>query len=412
MHIATAHTLSHSLVMTGQSRFTPNYQPQEMILDRGLGARVWDLEGREYIDFGAGIAVSSLGHQDPDLNAALQAQLGKLWHTSNLYFTEPAIRLADELVKASFAERVFFCNSGAEANEAAIKLARRYASLHHPPDKREIVTFVGGFHGRTLATVTATAQPKYHAGFEPLPGGFSYCAFNDFGAAAAIIGERTCAVLVEPIQGEGGIVPAQPGFLLHLRELCDRAGALLMVDEIQTGMGRTGRLFGHLWEEGLTPDVMTLAKGLGGGMPIGALLVGSKAANVLQLGSHGSTFGGNPLACAVARAVLRKVNDTHLLSHVRHQGDRLRQRLDRLNAELDLFGTIRSRGLMLGAELAEPHRGKLARLVEHCRQQGVLVLQAGPDVLRLVPPLTITRQELDGGIERLATAMRGFVDET
>jgi len=405
-------TLSHNLIMTGQACFTPNYQPQGIVLERGLGAQVWDLEGRAYIDFGAGIAVSALGHQDPDLVAALQAQLNKIWHTSNLYYTEPAIRLAAELVQASFAERVFFCNSGAEANEAAIKLARRYASEHLAPEQRQIVTFHGGFHGRTLATVTATAQPKYHSGFEPLPGGFRYCAFNDFSAAERAIDSQTCAVLVEPIQGEGGIIPAQPGFLQHLRECCDRVGALLMVDEIQSGMGRTGRLFAYQWESGLTPDVMSLAKGLGSGMPIGAMLVGPKTAEILQLGSHGSTFGGNPLACAVARAVLRKVNDPHMLQHIRYQGEQLRLALESINAELGVFQTIRGQGLMLGAQLAKTYHGQIARLLEYCRHQGVLVLQAGTDVVRLVPPLTINSSELTMGIERLDQALRVFAVET
>ena len=405
---ATTDTLSDALVATGRARYVPNYKPREMILDHGRGARLWDLDGNDYYDLGAGIAVSALGHQDPELLAALEAQARRLWHTSNIYFTEPAVRLADELAGHSFAERVFFCNSGAEANEAAIKLARRYASQHHPPEKRDIVTFCGGFHGRTLATVTATAQPKYHAGFEPLPGGFRYCAFNDFGAAAAMIGENTCAVLVEPIQGEGGIVPARPGFLLHLRELCDRTSALLILDEIQSGMGRSGRLFAHQWEEGLTPDVMTLAKGLGGGMPIGALLVGRKAAETLDLGSHGSTFGGNPLACAAARVVLRRVADNRLLGHVQYQGERLRQWLETLNGELELFREIRGRGLMLGAELDETRAGRAGELMEQCRQHGVLVLQAGADVLRLVPPLTITPRELDAALERLDAALRRF----
>ena len=404
-------TLSHNLIMTGQACFTPNYQPQGIVLERGLGAQVWDLEGRAYIDFGAGIAVSALGHQDPDLVAALQAQLNKLWHTSNLYYTEPAIRLAAELVQASFAERVFFCNSGAEANEAAIKLARRYASQYLAPQQRQIVTFVGGFHGRTLATVTATAQPKYHSGFEPLPDGFRYCEFNDFAAAERAIDGQTCAVLVEPIQGEGGIIPTQPGFLQHLRVCCDRVGALLMVDEIQSGMGRTGRLFAHEWESGLTPDVMSLAKGLGSGLPIGATLVGPKAAEILALGSHGSTFGGNPLACAVARVVLRKVNDPHILQHIGYQGQQLRQALEAMNAELGVFQTIRGQGLMLGAQLAEAYQGQIARLLHCCRDQGVLVLQAGTDVLRLLPPLTINSTELQQGIHCLDQALRVFVTE-
>jgi acetylornithine/N-succinyldiaminopimelate aminotransferase len=402
----TEHTLSQTLVALGRDRYVPSYHPRELILDHGRGARVWDLDGREYIDLGAGIAVTGLGHGDPDLRAALHAQADRLWHTSNLYFTEPPVRLADELCRASFAKRVFFCNSGAEANEAAIKLARRHAA-GRPPERRVIVTFRGGFHGRTLATVTATAQPKYHEGFEPLPGGFRYCDFNDFEAATAAIDDAVCAVLVELIQGEGGVVPAADGFLRHLRECCDRVGALLVVDEIQTGMGRTGRLFAHQWDQ-VVPDAMTLAKGLGGGLPIGALLVGERAAETLGFGSHGSTFGGNPLVCAVARAVLRKVGDPGLLAHVRHQGERLRRGLDELNESLRLFRDIRGRGLMLGAVLDADHRGRAGELGTICCRHGVLVLQAGPDVLRLLPPLTINDEELDTALTRLAAGLAEF----
>jgi acetylornithine/N-succinyldiaminopimelate aminotransferase len=399
-------TLSQHLVALGRNRYVPSYRPRDLILDQGRGARVRDLDGREYLDLGAGIAVTGLGHGDLDLRAALHAQADRLWHTSNLYFTEPPVRLAEELCRASFAERVFFCNSGAEANEAAIKLARRFAA-DRAPERRVIVTFRGGFHGRTLATVTATAQPKYHEGFEPLPGGFRYCDFNDFEAATAAIDDAACAVLIEPIQGEGGVVPATDGFLRHLRDCCDRVGALLIVDEIQTGMGRTGRLFAHQWAE-VVPDAMTLAKGLGGGLPIGALLVGERAAGTLGFGSHGSTFGGNPLVCAVARAVLRKIDDPGLLTHVRHQGERLLCMLRELDQTLRLFRDIRGRGLMLGAELNADQQGKAGELVEICCRHGVLVLQAGADVLRLLPPLTISTEELDTALTRLTSALVEF----
>ena len=254
---------TEELVATGQRRYVPNYAPKEMILDRGEGARFWDLDGNGYVDLGAGISVTSLGHGDPELAEALVAQAGRLWHVSNLYFSEPVVRLAEELCEASFADRVFFCNSGAEANEAAIKLARKHASLHHGEEKREIVTFRGGFHGRTIATVTATAQPKYHEGFGPMPGGFRYCEYNDVAALDDAIGERTCAVLVEPIQGEGGVVPAEDGFLAAIAERCRVHDALLMFDEIQSGLARTGRLFAYQWEEGVVPDVVTIAKALG-----------------------------------------------------------------------------------------------------------------------------------------------------
>ena len=404
----TAKTME--LVAAGQRRYVPNYAPKEMILDRGEGARMWDLDGNEYIDLGAGISVTSLGHGDPELARALSEQAGQLWHVSNLYFAEPVIRLAEELCEATFADRVFFCNSGAEANEAAIKLARKHASLRHGTEKREIVTFHGGFHGRTLATVTATAQPKYHEGFEPLPGGFRYCEFNDIAALDGTIGDRTCAVLVEPIQGEGGVVPAYDGFLAAVAERCRAHDALLMFDEIQSGLARTGRFFAYQWEDGLVPDVVTIAKALGGGLPIGAMLVGSKAAETLQPGSHGSTFGGNPIAAAVARVVLRRLRSAELLANVARQGERLRKRLNALHNELGFIAEVRGRGLMIGAVLRDEWAGRAGELGELCRRRGVLVLQAGPGVLRFLPPLNITDDELEDGMDRFEAAMREALD--
>ena len=403
MEARTARTAA--LVAAGQRCYVPNYAPAEVILDRGEGARVWDTDGNEYVDLGAGISVTSLGHGDPELAQALIDQAGRLWHTSNLYFVEPAVRLAEELCEASFADRVFFCNSGAEANEAAIKLARKHASLRYGAEKREIVTFHGGFHGRTVATVTATAQPKYQDGFEPLPGGFRYCAYNDVAALDEAVGERTCAVLVEPIQGEGGVVPAEDGFLAAVAERCRTHDALLMFDEIQSGLARTGRLFAYQWEEGLVPDVVTLAKALGGGLPIGAMLVGPRAAETFQPGSHGSTFGGNPIAAAVARVVLRRMRSAELLANVERQGGRLRKRLVALHNRLGIIAEVRGRGLMLGAVLRDEWAGRAGELVETCRRHGVLVLQAGPDVLRFLPPLNIADEELDDGMDRLEAAL-------
>ena len=408
MEARTARTAA--LVAAGQRRYVPNYAPAEVILDRGEGARVWDTDGNEYVDLGAGISVTSLGHGDPELAQALIDQAGRLWHTSNLYFVEPAVRLAEELCEASFADRVFFCNSGAEANEAAIKLARKHASLRHGPEKREIVTFHGGFHGRTLATVTATAQPKHQEGFGPLPGGFRYCGYNDPAALDEAIGDHTCAVLVEPIQGEGGVVPAEDGFLAAVAERCRAHGALLMLDEIQSGLGRTGRLFAYQWEGGLVPDVVTLAKALGGGLPIGAMLVGPRAAETFQPGSHGSTFGGNPVAAAVARVVLRRMRSAELLANVERQGERLRKRLVALHNEPGLIAEVRGRGLMLGAVLRDEWAGRAGELVETCRRHGVLVLQAGSDVLRFLPPLDITDEELDDGMDRLEAALADAVN--
>ena len=272
---------TQSLVESARQHLVPTYRQRALVLDRGQGATLWDIDGRDYIDFAAGIAVNSLGYGDPDVLSALHAQAGKLWHTSNIFHSEPPLRLAEELIAASgFASRVFFCNSGAEANEAAIKLARRRATQQgRAPERRVILSFEGSFHGRTLATGTATAQPKYQAGFEPLPGGFRHARYNDIAAFDAAFADDVAAVLVEPIQGEGGVVPADPAFLRHLRRRCDEAGALLVFDEIQTGLARTGRLWAHQ-HAGVQPDVMPLAKGLGAGFPIGAMLVAEGAAGL------------------------------------------------------------------------------------------------------------------------------------
>ena len=399
-----------SLVDLGKHYWLPIYKPRELVLDHGKGARVWDTENRDYIDFGAGIAVNALGHQDPDLLAALTAQASKLWHSSNVFYTEPPLHLAQELVQASgFAERVFLCNSGAEANEAAIKLVRKWASAQgRPPEQRVIVTFRGSFHGRTLATVTATAQPKYQEGYEPLPGGFRYLDFNDVAALeGAFAAGDVAAVMLEPVQGEGGVPPAAPGFLRRVRELCDAHGALLVLDEIQCGMGRTGTLFAHT-HDGVTPDIVTLAKALGCGFPIGAMLAGPKVAQVMQFGAHGTTFGGNPLAAAVARVALRKLASAALLSHVQRQSTVLREALTSLGQELGVFSEVRGRGLMLGAVLSDPYRGKAGDMLDFAAAHGLLVLQAGPDVLRFVPPLNITDEELADGFARLRIALRAF----
>lgn len=396
------------LLALGRDHYLPVYRQRELVLERGRGARVWDSEGREYVDFSAGIAVCSLGHADPDLVAALVEQAGRLWHTSNVFHSEPPLRLAQELVQASrFAERVFFCNSGAEANEAAIKLVRKWAAAQgREPARRTIVTFRGSFHGRTLAAVTATAQPKYQAGYEPLPGGFRYVDFNDVAALeAAMAGGDVAAVMLEPVQGEGGVLPAAPGFLQAVRALCDRHGALLVLDEIQSGMGRTGALFAH-WHDGVVPDIVTLAKALGGGFPIGAMLVGPQAADAMQFGDHGTTFGGNPLAAAVARVALRKIASPAVVDNVSRQAAALRDGLSAIDARHGLFQEVRGRGLMLGAVLRPEHAGRAAEILDRAAAQGLLLLQAGPDVLRFVPALTITGADVAEGLERLEAALR------
>ena len=404
-------TESAYLLDLGRDVYLPVYKPRQLILERGLGSRLWDSEGRDYVDFAGGIAVCGLGHCDPDLTAALVDQAGKLWHTSNVFYSEPPVRLAQELVAASrFAQRVFLCNSGAEANEAAIKLVRRWATAQgRTPDKRVIVTFHGSFHGRTLAAVTATAQPKYQEGYEPLPGGFRYVDFNDIAQLeAAMAAGDVAAVMLEPVQGEGGVMPAAPGFLQAVRALCDKHDALLVLDEIQCGMGRSGALFAH-WQDEVVPDIVTLAKALGGGFPIGALLAGPKAAETMQFGAHGTTFGGNPLAAAVARVALRKLASDEIAANVVRQAQAIRDGLDAINRELDLFSEVRGRGLMLGAVLKPAYAGRAGEILDHAAAHGLLLLQAGPDVLRFVPALNIGDADVAEGLSRLHKALRAFV---
>ncbi|MEH6421370.1 aspartate aminotransferase family protein [Pseudomonas sp. CGJS7] len=400
-----------SLYALSERYYLPVYRPRRIVLDHGQGSRIWDVDGREYVDFGAGIAVNALGHAHPALIAALTAQAGKLWHTSNVFVSEPPLRLAEQLVEASgFAERVFLCNSGAEANEAAIKLARKWATAQgREPERRAILSFRGSFHGRTLAAVTATAQPKYHEGFEPLPPGFRYSDFNDLAAAEAAMADgAVCAVLVEPVQGEGGVTPADPEFLRGLRALCDRHGALLILDEIQCGMGRSGQLFAcHAYA--VKPDVVTLAKALGSGFPIGAMLVAPSAAQAMQFGAHGTTFGGNPLGAAVAGAALRELRSPQLLANVERQAQAIRDGLAALDAELGLFAEVRGRGLMIGAQLRDEHAGKAGEILDRCVEEGLLLLQAGPDVLRLVPALNIGDADIADGLARLRAALLKFL---
>lgn len=399
------------LLAMGERYWLPVYRPRALVLERGLGSRVWDREGRDYIDFGAGIAVNALGHCDPDLVAAITEQAHKLWHVSNVFYSEPPLRLAQELVDSSgFAERAFLCNSGTEANEAAIKLVRKWAaSQGRPAERRVIVTCEGSFHGRTLAAVTATAQPKYQAGYEPLPAGFRHVPFNDAAAlAAALAPGDVAAVMLEPVQGEGGVLPAAPGYMAHVRALCDRHDALLVLDEIQCGMGRTGTLFAHA-QDGIAPDIVTLAKALGCGVPIGALLAGAKVAQVMQFGAHGTTFGGNPLVSAVARVALRKLASPDLLANVARQSQALRAGLEAIGSELGVFELVRGRGLMLGALLAQGHKGQAATILDHAAARGLLILQAGPDVLRLVPALNIGDVDVSEGLARLRAALVAYL---
>jgi acetylornithine/N-succinyldiaminopimelate aminotransferase len=392
---------NESIAERGRSVLVGNYRPQPITLVRGHGCRVEDADGNRYLDLMGGIATAVLGHCHPALVRALETQAHQIWHVSNLYNTRPQIELAERLVRHSFAERVFFCNSGAEANEAALKLARRF-HRERGDDRFEIVAFEGGFHGRTLFTVSATGTPAYWKGFEPLVPGIRHAPYGDLAATEALLSEKTAAILVEPVQGEGGVRPAPPGFLRGLRELADANGCLLVLDEVQTGMGRTGTLFAHE-QHGVTPDVMTLAKALGGGIPIGATCTTEAVASALVPGTHGSTFGGNPLAAACACAVMDVLIEEGVLEHGRRMGAFLGERLGAMARRLGPERVVEARGegLLRGIELTSA----AGPVVERCREQGVLVITAGEKVLRLAPPLTIEQSELSEGLEAIEKAV-------
>ena len=373
------------------------YQRQPISIVRGRGSKVYDLEGREYIDFVAGIAVNVLGHGHPDLVLAIQKQAQHLLHTSNLYYTEPQVQLAQTLAEHSFAQKVFFCNSGAEANEAAIKLARKYSHDKYGADRYEIITMTSSFHGRTLATLTATGQEKVQKGFAPLMPGFSYVPFNDLSAVERAITPETAAIMLEPIQAEGGVHVAERSYLQALRELCRERDILLIFDEVQTGMGRTGTLF--CYEQfGMQPDIMTLAKGLGGGIPIGACLATDSVARAFGPGTHASTFGGNPLACASALAVLRVLLDGKILDQGRRMGDYLAKGLATLKERHRCINEVRGMGLLQGVEV--DFDGKT--VVADCLARGLLINCVGDRVLRVVPALIITEREIDRLLASLA----------
>ncbi len=375
----------------------PTYAPSPISIVRGRGSRVYDLEGREYLDFVAGIAVNTLGHAHPDLVAAIQKQAQHLLHASNLYYTEPQVKLAKALVDHSFAKKVFFCNSGAEANEAAIKLSRRYAHQKHGPDRYEIITMLNSFHGRTMATLTATGQEKVQKGFEPLLPGFKYVSLNDLPELEKALSAKTAAVMLELVQGEGGVHVADRTYLKSLRELCRQHDVLLVFDEVQTGMGRTGTLFAYE-QLGVHPDIMTLAKGLGGGVPIGACLATDEVAAAFSPGAHASTFGGNPLACAAALAVLRVLLEGRVLEQSRRMGDYLAKGLLDLKDRLHIVKDVRGLGLLQGMELTI--EGK--PVVDDCLARGLLINCTMERVLRFVPPLIITQHEIDRLLDTLS----------
>ena len=387
----------------------PIYAPAEFIPVKGKGSRVWDQQGKEYIDFAGGIAVTALGHCHPALVAALHQQGETLWHTSNVFTNAPALRLGRKLVEATFAERVVFMNSGTEANETAFKLARHYAVTRHSPYKTKIIAFHNAFHGRSLFTVSVGGQPKYSDGFGPKPADIVHVPFNDLQAVKAVMDDHTCAVVVEPIQGEGGVTAATPAFLQGLRELCDQHQALLVFDEVQCGMGRTGSLFAYM-HYGVTPDILTSAKALGGGFPVSAMLTTHEIASAFHAGSHGSTYGGNPLACAVANAAFDLINTPAVLDGVSAKRELFVKHLQRLDAEFDLFSDIRGMGLLIGAELKPQHKGRARDFLYAAADAGVMVLNAGPDVMRFVPSLIIDEQDITEGMARFAQAVAKVIN--
>ncbi len=390
----------------------PCYAPAGFVPVRGHGARIWDQQEKMYIDFAAGVAVNALGHCHPVMIKAIEEQAKNLWHVSNWFTNEPALRLAERLVGNTFAERVFFCNSGAEANEAALKLARRFAHDQFGEGKAEVISAVNSFHGRTLFTVSAGGQSKYSTGFGPKPGAITHVPYNDVRALERCFekyGDKVCALIIETIQGEGGVIPGTEEFLHMARHLCDWHKALFIIDEVQTGMGRTGSLFSYV-NKGITPDIMTSAKGLGGGIPIGAMMTTEKIASVFSPGVHGSTYGGNPLACAVAGAVFDTINTPEFLEGVENRYMMFMAGLKNINGEdKKYFKDIRGEGLLIGCELNENLRGQALKLVNAAVQQRLLLLAAGPDVLRIVPPLNIAEEDVIEGLSRLEKMLKANI---
>ncbi|MBN2333372.1 MAG: acetylornithine transaminase [Deltaproteobacteria bacterium] len=381
---------SQEIFTLSDAHVAPTYRRYPVALVRGRGMKLWDADGREYLDFLAGIAVCNLGHCHSLVTHAIAEQAKRLLHVSNLYYIEPQASLAAELCCKSFAQKVFFCNSGAEANEAAIKLARRYGHEVRGVAEGEIITMQRSFHGRTMATLSATGQEKIQLGYQPLLTGFTYVPFDDPQAVVRAITSKTCAVMVEPVQGEGGVVVPRPGYLQELRRICDDHGLLLILDEVQTGLGRTGRLFAHQ-HSGMTPDIMTLAKALGAGFPIGAMLATDKVANIFGPGSHASTFGGNPLACSAALASLKAIDTDDILANCQRQGVYLTGRLETLRERHACIKEIRGLGLMVGVDLGVP----VGDIIQRCLERGILVGPAGEQTLRLTPPLIVTEADIE-----------------
>ena len=381
---------TQQIISQDKTHYMPVFARYPIVLTHGEGPYVYDTKGKKYIDFLAGIAVNILGHGHPALVEAIAEQAAKIIHCSNLYYTEEQSSLAVRLSALSGLDRVFIANSGAEANEGAIKLARKYGKTLGS-ERVEIITAENSFHGRTYATMTATGQPKYREGYEPLPTGFRYVAFNDLAAIKSMVSDKTCAIMLEPIQGEGGINIPDPGYLKAVRDLCEESGAILIFDEIQTGMGRTGKLFAYQ-DIGVKPDIVTLAKGLAGGMPIGAFLTSNPIASVFHPGDHGSTFGGNPLACAAANAVLTVMAEENLADNAIAIGEYMMDELKKFIEKYPkLVKEVRGRGLLIGMQLTRPGRD----IVNRCQTEGAIINCTAGDVLRFVPPLNITKQHVN-----------------
>lgn len=394
---------SQTLMMLSEKYVAHTYARYPVLLVKGKGTRVWDPEGVEYLDFVSGLAVCNLGHCHPKVVKTIQEQAEKLIHVSNFYYIEPQIQLASLLCKHSFADKVFFCNSGAEANEGALKLARKYAKEKVGKDRYEIITMERSFHGRTLATLTATGQEKFHKGYDPLMPGFKYVPFNDIGAVRRAIDSKTCAVMVEPIQGEGGVNCPDEGYLKALREICDEEKLLLMFDEVQVGMGRTGKLFAYE-HEGVEPDVMTLAKSLAGGVPIGALLIKKEAADSFKPGDHASTFGGNPLASAAGVAALTTILEEGMLENCQRMGDYFLSELGEVKGKFPFVKEVRGKGLILGMEL----KIEGGPIVTEMLKKKILINCTMGNVLRFLPPLIVTKEEIDRVVRALEEIFAGM----
>lgn len=390
---------NQGIIDKGQENIMATYGRFPIALVKGKGSYVVDADGKQYLDFVAGIATCALGHCHEELVQVIREQSQKLWHVSNLYWIEPQVELAGELTRLSGLDKVFFCNSGAEANEAAIKLTRKYFYRQKHPERNRIIVFKNSFHGRTMGALAATGQEKYHEGFAPLLEGFLYAEYNDITSVEKLLDDTVAGIMVEAVQGEGGIRPADINFLRSLREICSREGIFLIFDEVQTGIGRTGKFFAFE-HYGVKPDIMTLAKGLGGGFPIGAMLATDKAASGFAPGDHASTFGGNPLACAVGRKVVEIVKREEFLNEVEKKGEMLRKALEKIADSR--IKEVRGKGLLLGIEFT----GEVKGLIDICRQQGLLLVGAGPNVVRMVPPLTVSEAEINQAVNILKEALK------